>query len=75
MFGRSRSFRVQEWVLKERRPSQGFWTGEGDLGSPDERFHFDESLGSQNSKAGYLKAIWPEFFGGIFEVWPAPGAR
>ncbi len=25
--------------------------------------------------AGYLKAVWPEFFGCVFEVWPAPGAR
>ena len=24
---------------------------------------------------GYLKAVWPDLFGGIFEVWPAPGAR
>ncbi len=24
---------------------------------------------------GYLKAIWPDFWGCIFEVWLAPGAR
>ena len=23
----------------------------------------------------YLKAVWPEFFGCVFEVWPARGAR
>ncbi len=27
------------------------------------------------NKTGYLKAIWPEFLGCVFEVWPAPGAR
>ncbi len=26
-------------------------------------------------RSGYLRAVWPEFFGCIFEVWPAPGAR
>ncbi len=26
------------------------------------------------SIAGYLKAIWPDLFGCVFEVWPAPGA-
>ncbi len=25
--------------------------------------------------AGYLKAVWPDLFGFVFEVWPAPGAR
>ncbi len=25
--------------------------------------------------AGYLKAVWPDFSGCVFEVWPAPGAR
>ncbi len=24
---------------------------------------------------GYLKAVWPNFGGCVFEVWPAPGAR
>ena len=24
--------------------------------------------------AGYLKAIWPDLFGCVFEVWPSPGA-
>ena len=24
---------------------------------------------------GYLKAVWPGFWGCVFEVWPAPGAR
>jgi hypothetical protein len=24
---------------------------------------------------GYLKAVWPDFLGCIFEVWPAPGAQ
>ncbi len=24
---------------------------------------------------GYLKAVWPDFLGCVFEVWPAPGAR
>ncbi len=24
---------------------------------------------------GDLKAVWPEFSGCLFEVWPAPGAR
>ena len=23
--------------------------------------------------AGYLKAVWPEFFGSVFGVWAAPG--
>ena len=23
--------------------------------------------------AGYLKAVWPEFVGSVFEVWAAPG--
>ncbi len=26
-------------------------------------------------KTGYLKAVWPDLFGYVFEVWPAPGAR
>ncbi len=25
--------------------------------------------------AGHLKAVWPNFWGCVFEVWPAPGAR
>ena len=25
--------------------------------------------------SGYLKAVWPDLFRFVFEVWPAPGAR
>jgi hypothetical protein len=31
--------------------------------------------GSRSVFAGYLKAAWPVFWGGVFEVWPAPGPR
>ncbi len=27
------------------------------------------------NRAGYLKAVWPDLFGCVSEVWPAPGAR
>ena len=27
------------------------------------------------TRAGYLKAVWPDFLGCVFEVWPAPGAQ
>ncbi len=26
-------------------------------------------------EVGYLKAVWPDLLGCVFEVWPAPGAR
>ncbi len=27
------------------------------------------------NRAGYLKAVWLDLLGCLFEVWPAPGAR
>ena len=32
-------------------------------------------IGRQSAAIGNLKAVWPDFFGCISEVWPAPGAR
>ncbi len=38
------------------------------------RAHPSYGSPAQQGLAGYLKAVWPDFWG-VFEVWPAPGAR
>ncbi len=34
---------------------------------------FVARAGARGVNTGYLKAVWPDFVGCVFEVWPAPG--
>ena len=54
--------------------------GGGDGASVGKQSHTQMSLlvvpsAAETPTGGYLKAVWPDLFGCIVEVWPAPGAR
>ncbi len=37
--------------------------------------NFHQKMAPEPNQTRYLKAVWPDFWGCVFEVWPAPGAR